>query len=59
VGEATLAGKLALAGGGQSLDLLDTFVLLGDPALRINRTLRPWPFQAFLPLQLNGGTLER
>ncbi len=50
VGEATLAGKLALDAGGQNLDLLDTFVLLGDPALRFDRDIVPWPAQTFLPL---------
>ncbi len=35
LGLATLAGKQALWQGGQSADLLDTFGLLGDPALRI------------------------
>lgn len=33
LGDAALAGKLLLAGGGLYLDLLDTFVLLGDPSL--------------------------
>jgi len=50
VGGAALAGKLALAATGQHLDLVDTFVLLGDPALRLNRDIVPWPEQVFLPL---------
>jgi hypothetical protein len=50
LGEATLAGKLLLASTGQNLDLLDTFVLLGDPAMRLNRTLAPWTAQVFLPV---------
>jgi hypothetical protein len=50
VGQATLSGKLSLAASGQHLDLLDTFTLLGDPALRFNQTIIPWPSQAFLPL---------
>jgi len=33
VGDAALAGQLALAAGGVYLDLLDTYVLLGDPTL--------------------------
>jgi len=37
VGEATLAGKLRLASFSPIPELLDTFVLLGDPALRFNR----------------------
>jgi len=48
LGDATLAGKLALAGGGLYLDLLDTYTLLGDPALAPG--LR-WAAQAlYLPL---------
>ncbi|MCS7282609.1 MAG: C25 family cysteine peptidase [Anaerolineae bacterium] len=50
VGEATLAGKLNLAAGGLYLDLLDTYVLLGDPALRWNRTILPWTARLYLPL---------
>ncbi|MFZ2487209.1 MAG: C25 family cysteine peptidase [Anaerolineae bacterium] len=36
LGLATAAGKQALWASGNHLDLLDTFDLLGDPALRIN-----------------------
>jgi hypothetical protein len=36
LGLATAAGKQALWSAGRNLDLLDTFDLLGDPALRIN-----------------------
>jgi hypothetical protein len=50
VGEATLAGKLNLLGAPVGSDLLDTFVLLGDPALRWNRALVPWTAHIFLPL---------
>ena len=50
VGEATLAGKLNLVGAPVGSDLLDTFVLLGDPALRWNRALVPWTAHVFLPL---------
>ena len=50
VGEATLAGKLNLLGAPVGSDLLDTFVLLGDPALRWNRALVPWTAHVFLPL---------
>jgi len=50
VGEATLAGKLNLVGAPVGSDLLDTFVLLGDPALRWNRALVPWTAHIFLPL---------
>jgi len=50
IGQATFAGKLSLAATGQNLDLLNTFVLLGDPALRFNRTIVPWASQIYLPL---------
>jgi hypothetical protein len=50
VGQGAMAGKIALAASGQNLDLLDTFILLGDPALKLNRTLIPWPTQFFLPV---------
>lgn len=50
LGQATLAGKLFLAAGGQHLDLLNNFGLLGDPALRPNLTIVPWPSQVYLPL---------
>lgn len=38
LGEATLAGKLKLWETGSNQDLLDTYTLFGDPALRIPRT---------------------
>ncbi len=50
VGQATLAGKLSLAAAGQHLDLLDTATLLGDPALRLDRTIIPWASQTYLPV---------
>ncbi|MDY7078208.1 MAG: C25 family cysteine peptidase [Chloroflexota bacterium] len=60
LGEATLAGKLILASTGQNLDLLDTYVLLGDPALEPNRLLVPWKAQLFLPLvECRAGALQR
>ena len=55
VGEATLAGKLALVASGQHLDLLDTFTLLGDPAMALNMTVVPWAHEVFLPLTLRTG----
>ncbi|MBN1814786.1 MAG: hypothetical protein JXA14_23305, partial [Anaerolineae bacterium] len=36
LGSATLAGKLTLWSTGTNLDLIDTYHLFGDPALRIN-----------------------
>ena len=53
-GQAALAGKLELAAAGHSLDLLDTFGLLGDPALALDRTPVPWPSHVFLPLVTRG-----
>ena len=50
LGEATLAGKLNLVGAPVGSDLLDTFVLLGDPALKFYRTIPPWASQIYLPL---------
>ncbi|MBN1484281.1 MAG: hypothetical protein JXA37_06120, partial [Chloroflexia bacterium] len=50
LGEAALAGKLALAAEGQNLDLLDTYNLLGDPALHLDLELPPWPGRVFVPL---------
>jgi len=48
LGEATLAGQLALSAGGLYLDLLDTYVLLGDPTLASNQR---WAAQTiFLPV---------
>lgn len=48
LGEAALAGKLALAQGGVALDLLDTYTLLGDPTLVLGSR---WASHAvYLPL---------
>lgn len=50
LGEAVLAGKLALAASGSlGMDLIDTFTLLGDPAMRLNLTLVPGAAH-YLPL---------
>lgn len=50
VGQAALSGKLSLAATGQHVDLLDTFTLLGDPALRLNQTIIPWTNYVYLPI---------
>ncbi len=51
IGAGTLSGKLALvASGSSALDLVDTFTLLGDPAMHLNLTLIPWTTRAFLPV---------
>jgi hypothetical protein len=55
LGQATWAGKLSLATTGQHLDLLDTFTLLGDPALNLNRAS-----PTYLPIIItNQNTLAR
>jgi len=58
VGQAAWGGKLSLAATGQHLDLLDTFTLLGDPALRLNRNILPWASQIYLPIVIQN-TPER
>jgi hypothetical protein len=52
VGEAELAGKLHLAATGPGLELLDTFVVLGDAALVLNRATAR---EIFLPLVVRRG----
>jgi hypothetical protein len=49
LGAAALQGKLSVAATGLNLDLIDTFMLLGDPATRLNLTRVPG-FSVFLPL---------
>jgi len=39
VGEGTIYGKLLLWASGQNFDLMDTFLLFGDPAVRFERPL--------------------
>lgn len=50
LGIATLAGKLNLSTHGQDLDLIDTFMLLGDPALQLDLEIDPWPYADYLPI---------
>lgn len=52
VGQAGLAGKLRLVMTGPNTELVDTFILLGDPALVLNRAT---PQEIFLPLVLRRG----
>jgi hypothetical protein len=59
LGEAALSGKLSLAATNWNLDLLDTFTLLGDPALGVNRTITPWAARVYLPLVSRNGTTGR
>jgi hypothetical protein len=49
LGEATTAGKLNLFASGSNLDLLDTYLLFGDPALHV--PIEP-PYMTFVPLAL-------
>jgi hypothetical protein len=49
LGAAILAGKLELAASGFSQDLLDTFMLFGDPALTLNFTITPFDHHLYLP----------
>lgn len=51
LGAATVAGKLNLAGSGFNLDLLDTFTLIGDPALQLRQVFKP---DVRLSLQVQG-----
>jgi len=52
VGEAEFAGKLRLAEKNPYWELVETFVVLGDPALVLNRE---GALEIFLPLVLRGG----
>ncbi|MEO6062719.1 MAG: C25 family cysteine peptidase, partial [Thermoflexales bacterium] len=57
LGQAAWSGKIRLAATAQNLDLLDTFTLLGDPALRPNRTVI-WAGQTYLPAVMAATTTE-
>lgn len=50
IGEAALAGKLALAESNLHLELMETYTLLGDPSLHWNRTIVPWSSHIYLPV---------
>lgn len=50
MGSAILAGKTKLYEFGFNQDLLDTFVLLGDPALMIDFTIVPFNHHTYLPV---------
>ncbi len=39
----------------RNLDLHDTFVLLGDPAMDLNLSVTPWTDELFLPLVMRNG----
>ncbi len=47
LGDLTTSAKMYL--NEPNRDLLDSFVLLGDPAMRLNLTIVPWTDQVFLP----------
>jgi hypothetical protein len=51
VGSATLAGKVQLAADHpEYLDLVDTFTLFGDPAMRLNISGASFAYELFLPV---------
>ncbi|HHB90106.1 MAG TPA: hypothetical protein ENK60_02225 [Anaerolineae bacterium] len=53
IGSATTAGKLYLAANAPSdsyFDLIDTFLLMGDPALRMPLASAAYPQQMYLPI---------
>jgi hypothetical protein len=50
LGALTLAGKKNLYTSGVYLDLLDTFTLLGDPAMQLNLSLAPLSNSLYLPV---------
>ena len=50
LGAATLAGKMELYATGSHQELLDTFTLFGDPALKMNLTITPYSNQVYLPI---------
>ncbi len=52
LGMATLAGKMELFATGFHLDILDTYILFGDPALKMNFTVVPYTGQLYLPIVL-------
>ena len=53
LGPATAYAKSGL--DSYHLDLHDTFVLLGDPAMDLNLTIVPWSQELYLPIALRGG----
>ncbi len=50
LGAAVLAGKTQLFANGFNQDLLDTFTLLGDPALTLDFDIVPFTHSVYLPL---------
>jgi hypothetical protein len=55
LGPATQAAQLhLLSENPYYVDLVDTFVLLGDPAMELNMTIVPWAAEVFLPAALRG-----
>jgi hypothetical protein len=41
--------------GNENMDLHDTYILLGDPALDLNLTIVPWTARLFLPAVMRNG----
>jgi hypothetical protein len=51
LGQAALAGKINLATNDPAdIDLVDTYNLLGDPAMKLDLTLVPWTDSLYLPV---------
>jgi hypothetical protein len=48
LGQAALAGKMHLTGS--TPDLVDTYTLLGDPAMQLDLTIVLWPDTMYLPV---------
>jgi hypothetical protein len=53
IGPVTDVAKATLS---QNLDLRDTFILFGDPAMELNLTIVPWSDEIFLPLTLRNSS---
>ncbi len=53
LGAAVLAGKLQLYATGANLDLLDTYLLLGDPGLTLNFSDLPPAQRVYLPVVIH------
>ena len=52
LGQAIRAAQLEVVKNPYYLDLLDTFILFGDPAMDLNLTIVPWSHATFLPVTL-------
>jgi hypothetical protein len=56
LGPAAAAAKMNLSAKAPAYaDLLDTYHLLGDPAMALNLTIRPWSHAIYVPIVARGG----